>query len=503
VTQPLPFAAADARREHHQLQPVTFRALRRRLDESLFPADPVEGQGSKGETAIVLLAFAALGIVLQLLRPGWTASLESLWAEDGTIFLQGALSQGFVDAVLTPYAGYLVLVPRLIGEGAVLVPLGDAAAAVSILSAAVVVVSGIAVWFAAAGHIRNPWLRGTLACLTVLAPVAGLESVDSAAYVPWYMLFATFWLLLWRPRTTVAAVLAGLFILVTGLSSPGLWFFAPLAALRALAIRDRRDLAIVGGFAVGALSQVPVLAFNQEQAVTPSWTSDIWIAYAQRVVDGALLGEHLGGEAWVHFGRPFLFLLLFVTLATLFVLARNSTATGRWLAAIAIPTSLLLFIVSAYQRAVGSEIMWPLSVYHGAAGRYAIVPALLLVSAGFALLDGWLSNSSGPSRRVPAWTAVAAVALLWVGIASSFDLRDEPIRGTPPWEEALQGAAAECSAGDITDASVPTSPPGFGMSLPCERVLEDTNAKPASAAAASNAARGEYEVPGRGVSSGV
>lgn len=466
-----------------------FRALRERLDDSLFPTAPPAKQVSKGELAVIVASFAVLGIVLQLLRPGWTASLESLWAEDGPIFLQGAVSQGFVDAIFTPYAGYLVLVPRLIGEGAALMPLGDTAAAVSILSATVVTLSGIAVWFAARAHIRNPWLRGTLACLTVLAPVAGLESVDSAAYVPWYMLFAAFWLLFWRPRTMLGATLAALFVLLTGLSSPGVWFFAPLAALRALAIRNRRDATIVAAWAIGALSQVPVLALNQEQAVTPSWTSDIWIAYAQRVVDGALLGEYLGGEAWAQLGRPFLFLLLLAGLAALVVLARNSTPGARYMAAIAIPTSLLLFVVSAYQRAVGSEIMWPLGFYHGAAGRYAIVPALLLLSAGLALLDGW---SRDPRKaRLPAWVSMAVAAILWLGIFTSFDVRETEIRGTPPWEEALQGAAAECSADGLADVSVPTSPPGFGMSLPCERVLEDTSAKPARAAVAIRAARGE------------
>ncbi len=470
---------------------MRLRALRERLSEALFPTAPAEPRGSRGETAVVILAFAVLGVVLQLLRPGWTASLESLWAEDGPIFLQGALSQGFLDAVFTPYAGYLVLVPRLIGEGAALMPLGDAAATVSILSAAVVAVSGIAVWFAARAHIRNPWLRGTLACLVVLAPAAGLESVDSAAYVPWYMLFATFWLLLWRPATTLGAALAALFILITGLSSPGVWFFAPLAALRGFAIRDRRDLIIVGAWAAGAVSQVPVLALNQEQAVTPAWTSDIWVAYAQRVVDGALLGERLGGEAWVQLGRPFLALLLLAALAALAFLLRNSDATGRWLAAIALPTSLLLFVVSAYQRAVGSEIKWPLDVYHGAAGRYAIVPALLIVSVGLVLIDGWLRKGSPRPSRLPAWTAIAAAVLLWVGIATSFDVSDEAIRGTPPWDEALQGAAAECSAAGVEGVSVPTSPPPFGIWLECKRVLEETSAKPASAAAASRAAIGE------------
>lgn len=448
---------------------MRLQTLRARLGEALFPPDSVGGKGGNGETAVVLLALAVLGIVLQLLRPGWSASLGSLWAEDGPIFLQGALSQGFTDAIFTPYAGYLVLVPRLIGEGAVLMPLSDAAVAVSILSAAVVTLSGIAVWFGARSHIRDPWLRGTLACLTVLVPVAGLESVDSAAYVPWYMLFATFWLLLWRPRSTLGAVLAGLFIIATGLSSPGVWFFAPLAALRALAIHSWRDAAIVAAFAIGALGQVPVLALNQEQAVTPSWTSDIWMAYAQRVVDGALLGEYLGGEAWVQFGRPFLLLLMLAAVAAVFVLAWNSTTSGRWVAAIAVPTSLLLFVISAYQRAVGSEIMWPLSVYHGAAGRYAIVPALLLVSAGLALLDGWRRNPNA-ARRLPPGASLAVAALLWVGIVTSLDVEETEIRGTPQWDAALQTAASECSSEDVTDVAVPTSPPGFGITLPCDRV---------------------------------
>jgi hypothetical protein len=420
------------------------------------------------ELAVIIVALAVLGTVAQLLRPGWTASLDSLWAEDGPIFLQAALSQGFADAIFTPYAGYLVLVPRLIGEGAALMPLEDAAAAVSILSAAVVTLSGIAVWFAARAHIRDPWLRGTLACLTVLAPIAGLESVDSAAYVPWYMLFATFWLLLWRPRTMLAAILAALFVLATGLSSPGVWFFAPLAALRALAIRDRRDLSIVGAWVAGAVSQIPVLALNGEQAVTPAWTSDIWTAYAQRVVDGALLGEHLGGEIWSQLGYPFLFALL-VAVGGLFVLlTRSSTPGARYFALIALPTSLLLFVVSAYQRAVGSEIKWPEGFYNGAAGRYAIVPALLIVSAFLVLLDDWTRDPSG-SRRLPHWAGIAAAALLWIGVVTSFDVRETEIRGTPPWGNALRDAAAACTAEGPADVNVPTSPPGFGLWVPCDR----------------------------------
>jgi hypothetical protein len=473
------------------------RGPRERLRESLFPRVAPAGAGlGRGERAILLLAALVLGTVLQLLRPGFDASLNALWAEDGPIFLQGTFEGGFLDAVLSPYAGYLVLVPRLIGEAASLVAIEDAAAAVSILSAATVALCGVVVWHASAGLIRDPWLRGPLAAATVLAPVAGLESVDSAAYVPWYMLFATFWLLLWRPATTLGAVLAALFVLATGLSTPGVWFFAPLAALRALAARDRRDAAILGGFAAGALAQVPVLMSNQEGAVDPAWTGDIWTAYLQRVFDGAALGERLGGAAWAHLGWPFLLALIAAAAAALALGLRRAGPSGRWFAALAIPTSLALFVVSAYQRAVGSEIMWPAGNYHGSAGRYAIVPALLLVSVALVLIDRPPRREGGRPRY--AWLAPAVAAVLALGIVTSFDVRDDGVRGTPPWDDALRSGAAACAAEGAPSVAVPTSPPPFGLQVPCGEIdslsppaRKATARKPARPAAASSAASGE------------
>ena len=232
-----------------------LQALRAHLNRWLFPSPPEsKSRLAWWEGLILIVALLALAIVLQLLRIGPSNSLHSLWAEDGQIFLQGALTRSFLPDLFETYAGYLVFVPRLIGETTNLVPLSDAPAAIAISSGIVVALSGLAVWFASAAQIRNPYLRGTLVALTILTPVAALESVASAAYVPWYMLFASFWLLLWRPPTTRGAVLAGLFLLATGLSSPGVWFFAPLAGLRAIAARDRRDLTILAGWAIGIAS---------------------------------------------------------------------------------------------------------------------------------------------------------------------------------------------------------------------------------------------------------
>ena len=331
-----------------------------------------------------------------------------------------------------------------------LFPLQDAPAAISVISAVVVALSGLVVWYATEGLIESPYLRAALAALTVLAPVGGLESTDSAAYVPWYLLFASFWILLWRPRTTAGAVAASLFILVTGISTPGVWFFLPLALLRTLAVRDRRDGLVLAGFWAGAIAQVPVLALNEETAVTPLWTHDIWTDYLQRVVAGAALGLRLAGKAWEHLGWPFLIVLLIVALAALAYGVSRTNLTARLLALIAIPTSLLMFVVSVYQRAVGSQMLWRPHIYVDAAGRYAIVPALLLVSVAAVMLDRRSRRREGERR--PRWLAYGAVALTLVVIAVSFSVENLESRGTPPWKHRSN--------------TVPKSAPAKGQAKP-------------------------------------
>jgi hypothetical protein len=448
------------------IQRGKLQRLRAHLDDSLFPgASRAKLPLGRVELLAGGLALMALAIVLQLARLGWSTSTNSLWAEDGSVFLHGALTQSFWHAVSSPYSKYLVLVPRLIGEVAALVPLRDAPAAVSILSAAVVALSGLVVWHASATHVRSPYLRGTLTVLTVLVPVGGFESLDSAAYVSWYMLFATFWILFWRPRTLWGAALASLFVLATALSNPGVWFFIPLAILRAIAGRDRRDLMIVGSFVVGAVIQASVLAASHEQVVEPLWTHDIWTVYLQRIVDGGALGLRLGGIGWVQLGWPLLIVLTLCWVTGLALGLRRSSSTARYITAIAIPTSLLMFVVSTYQRAVAPEMLWPANAYDGNGARYAIVPALLLISAAVVLIDDVARRRFGPSRRSLAQIATVAVALL--AIATSFWARNIAARGSPPWSAALDSAAATCAGKNVSEATLPISPPGFSTRLPC------------------------------------
>jgi hypothetical protein len=436
------------------------------LERSLFAAPrPATPGFERWEKAALASAFLGLGIVAQLARIGWTGSLESLWAEDGPIFVQDALSQGFLHAVSSEYAGYLVVVPRLIAEVATLAPLGDVPALVSILSAAFVALSGLVVWHASAGHITSVYLRGALAVATVLTPVGGLETIDASAYVSWPMLFACFWLLLWRPRTNRGAALGAVFIALTALSNPGVWFLAPLAVLRAVAIRDRRDLTIVGAYFAASCVQLLALARSSYEAIEPVWTADIWTVLLQRVVDGSVFGLRLGGFGWEHFGWPFLIVLsACVALALIYGFVR-ATAKGRVFTAIAVPLALALFVISVYQRAVGEPMLWPAHAYFGAAGRYSIVPVLLLISVAMMLVE----HHSRAARRSRPWAVGAVLTLTMVSVAVSFPAGDTAARGTPTWDAALDVAAGECARG-ATTVSIPVSPPGFAVQVACADV---------------------------------
>jgi hypothetical protein len=282
------------------------------------------------------------------------------------------------------------------------------------------------------------------------------------------MLFASFWILLWRPASWGGTIFASVFVLITALSTPGVWFFAPLAALRAIAARDGRDVLIVCSYALGALVQVPVVLLSTEAVAAPVWTThDIGTATLQRLIAETPLGLHLAGNGWKYLGWPLIAVVAGAGLAGLAIGWRRAGSHARWIVGLAVPIALLMFVVSLYQRAVAEQMVWLSGTYNYLGSRYVIVPSLLVISAGFVLLDH--RRRAQPAGSSPARMQIAVVGVLAIAVVGSFWVRDLVIRGAP-WKQALENAEHECGTGGRAEVLIPTSPPGWAIELPCSEV---------------------------------
>ena len=439
--------------------------MRSQLSSALFP-DAAPPPPLTARWLAVASALAVLGVVLLLLRLGWSAPLDSVWAEDGKVFLQGALHDSLPEAVGTTYAGYLHLVPRLLAELVALAPIESSARLLAVSGACLIVLCAFVVWRASAGHLPDPRLRATLAALVVLVPIAGPESLDTIAYVQWYMLFAAFWLLLWRPSSLPCAIAAAVFVALTAMSAPLSLILMPIAVLRAVATRDRRDAAIVLGYGVGAVVQLAaIVAANSDQPAA-GWDADLLPAYLVRVVGGFLFGLYGDRGLWEVFGWVFVVALAAV-FAALIALAVRRRGPARALSLVALGLSILLFLAAGYQRDLGDALMWPPGDSDSNQARYLIVPVLLLVS--FALVQLQQRPSGLPAgrwRSLQTWLIAAAFAVA----LSSFYV-GHGARGEPRWSDSLDQGRGECSGSSRGSAVVPLTPPGWTMRVPCRDLV--------------------------------
>lgn len=199
---------------------------------SLFPlpADP-----SPWPRPVVVGGYVAALVVLclvALVRQVGVAATQTIWAEDAVIFYRYALAHAFWWDLHKAYNGYGQLFPRLAVEVARLAPQRDAAEVIAVCGALSLAALGCLVSHMARGHIASPLLRALLVASMVLLPAATTELLDNLVNVPWWLFFAAFWALLWRPRTLVGKVLAGLVCLLAVGSDPLVGLLAVLVMSR-------------------------------------------------------------------------------------------------------------------------------------------------------------------------------------------------------------------------------------------------------------------------------
>ncbi|MBF4594232.1 hypothetical protein ITJ58_10745 [Curtobacterium flaccumfaciens] len=391
---------------------------------------------------------------------------NTVWAEDGGVFLRERIAMGPVDTLLHPYAGYVHLLPRLIVDLGYALPPERYAQVVAL--AACTVVGGVcALVFVLSRDVVRPWpLRLVLAAVPVVLPLAPYEISGNAANLHWFLLVLVPWVFAWRARSWWAAgalaVVAGAAVLtepLTALFAPllllswtprgrapgpaGRWTALPvtLVVVVALAVQGVTTLTSPRALATGSPAARDVLAGYLLRPVAGAWDPDLGAVLTAVVEHG-----------WAVVVVPAALLLVVLVAAVVVGPART-----RWMVAALAVGSVAVWWVALLANG-GDGLRWSAPVAAVAAvppQRYAAAAGLLLVSAAVVaaatLVDArsWsraAGRTGGPGRLVGAlagWCVVTAVVASAVLHVAPTDTRRS---GGPVWAGQLPAAVAACDA---------------------------------------------------------
>ncbi|WP_322778367.1 hypothetical protein [Frankia sp. Cas4] len=432
---------------------------------SVFPLD--SGPLARPGNVVGVLAALVAGTLVSLARQGGIGALDTMWAEDGHIFLEQSVRLSVLDAFTTTYAGYLHVVPRTIAALAAVLPLRDAAAGFAVLSALLLAATAVFVYVASGATLRHRPVRLVLAASFVVLPVGQGEVLNNvAANLHFPLMAASVWALLWNPRGRAFSALAAGVVALAVLSDPTMILLAPVALLRGLLLRGVRGWApgavLLAGFVV---QMIPRVTGNTDRAFEPLALSPLKIPvyYAHNVVAGGLFGDRLPGRS-VTSPRAALFILLAVMVLGVFAALawKRRRAPSSWLAMIMVGQSVLLYT-------------GPVLLAGAATPRYALAPALILLSAAAVIVDRAVTDGDnlavGEPRRA-GFRQHAFVVLLVFAMATGFWM-DNARGDGPRFSQELAAGRARCAALPASAAvTVRVSPSGWSANLPCQAVLD-------------------------------
>lgn len=405
------------------------------------------------------IAFGYLGCgiaatALLLLEPAGRPPFDSIWAEDGKVFLTQALGPHWYSSIFSSYEGYLHIVPRLFGIAARLIPLSDAAILFTVGSAAIRAGVALFVFRAAAGYVRAPWPRVALAAFVLL--VRSGETLDNVANVHWYLLYAAIWAVLWRPDSRWENGLAALIVVLAIGSDPLALLIAPVVLMRCLILRRIRDHAVTVACIGAAAVQLAVMAgASRVEARPPSWP-EIVRAFDARVLLG-LVATMRGASALADGPARLAALILAVVLLAAAVLPGLRAGWPIRLTVLYLLAASAVVFVLGWRHTLG-YVEFP-SRSLGGNSRYTVVPMLLVVAAVLVSLSA--------VRRAVLVSGVAAAVLVVAVVGIVLHTNGSP---GPTWRHRLDAARVACRSGG-TEVLVPVDPgPPFAVRVPCARL---------------------------------
>ena len=418
-------------------RPLARPSLTRVAGDVIRPSGPAR---VTARTVGVSLAAVVAGAAVVLGRQQGPGATDTVWAEDGSVFLAQARDLGLGGSLFEPFAGYLHLVPRLAAAAVSALPLRAADTGFAVIAAGVAAACAVFVFRASSAHVRSLWGRVACAAPLVVSPLAGTEILANIANLHWYLLYAAFWAVVWKPPSRWEAAVSASVVAAAVLSDPFALVLAPLVALRVVA-------AVVAFGASAVVQLVGVVgATGQRQLGEEAEVALLPFRYVVDVFGRGLAGDRFVGESGLSARGVAVAAVVVAGVAVVAWVRRRVVGERAALLAALGGVSVAYFVA-------------PVALSGISAPRYAFAPALLATAALVVVLDG-----AALDRTTAA--ALAVVAACWVVGLPSHNDRDEG----PAWDEALAASAAACAPGERVD--VPVLPRGMSAALACDDVVE-------------------------------
>ncbi|MCS5716199.1 hypothetical protein NVV95_16755 [Herbiconiux sp. CPCC 205716] len=397
-----------------------------------------------------------------------------LWSEDGNQFLEGAFAHDYLTNLVTPYAGYMHFLPRTAAQLVeAVVPTTQLGTGMNLAGAMVWAAAAVAAFVFTRDRVQRP-LRLLLWLLVLIVPIGSLEVATNVANSHWFLIFALFLALSARSGPGVGRLLFGSVLVAAAvMSDPLAIAFAPLVLARAVLLPRLRENVVGIVFAAAAVVQVLVVLGTERDRGEPELEPAAMAAtYLVRVVFGDLLGHTTGSAVYDTLGRHPVVLIAAAVVALLVLLI--ALRLGRdGLPALALAASAAFFTVTAVLTwaslgapAPGQEVF--------RAGRYLVVPSLLLIVSTVSATSAWLPGPDARGGRRVArivGVAIVAAALIAPGVV---DYRSPDNKaGVPELTESVPTFRAECEADPAAEVRVPIGPAGYWFLVPCDRILHE------------------------------
>ena len=374
-----------------------------------------------------------------------SAARDTVWAEDGRLFLVGAEQHGLFGAAFLPYAGYLQFVPRLIA-GAVVQVLPASQWALGMTAGACLAAGMIAcvVFVASRDVLASRIVRAVLASVVVLIPLGPRDVLGTPTNLHSILMWMLFWLLLFSPRSRRSATVMSVIGLVAALSEIQAVFLVPLLILAA---RRRHGWLLIAGPAIGMAAQLVVTALAPRSLPSAPQDSPLSIAegYLINAVVPNALPQSLVGPFVANGGLAGAIVVLALLAGLLAIAWGHTTARQRLGILAATALSTLIWTASVvdnpasfydYATLTHSEAM------HLWLTRYGVVPAMLLFGAALLAADALL-RAGGPRFR----RALAIVTILCVATCLTINYMPTWTRRSsgPSWSQQIPAAQDACA----------------------------------------------------------